>query len=89
MALFCCQDVMLSGEGEPTFFRDGKLTLPASDIDALPSKNASVDGPSARPEQRQRAADATQEDVSPWISRSREDAPQFNARHKRPGDRRP
>jgi hypothetical protein len=70
-------------------FGGGKLTLAISDIDALPSENASVDRPSAGPERGQGSTDTAQEDVSPGISGLRESTPQLNAHHECPGDRRP
>jgi len=88
MALFRCQDpLLLGGDNRP--FWGGKLTLAVSDIDALPSENASVDRPSAGSEHGQGGTDTAQEDVSPGISGLREGAPQFNAHDERPGDRRP
>jgi len=67
----------------------GDLILSISDVDALPSKKARIDRPTARSEQCQGGTKSSQQDATPRISGMREDLPQREDRHKHSRDGRP
>lgn len=66
-----------------------KLTLPSGDFDALPSKEASIDGPGAGSDQCKGGTEGAQQQVGPQIYRPRYCMPKLNECHKGPRDRRP
>jgi hypothetical protein len=63
------------------------VTVP--DLDALPTEQACVEGPCARPEQRQRDPEGSEQQVEPELSGIRERAPDGNNRGESADDRRP
>src|SRR4029077_14547450 len=67
----------------------GDFILPISNVDALPSKKAGIDGPSARSEHGQGGTEGSQQDIAPRIMGMRESAPYLNDCQKCPRDRRP
>jgi hypothetical protein len=67
----------------------GDLFPSIANVDALPSKNARIDRPTARSEQCQGGTKSSQHDATRRISRMREGLPQLEDRHKHSRDGRP
>jgi hypothetical protein len=67
----------------------GDLTLSVWRVDALPSKEASIDGPGARSEHGQGGTEGSQQDIPPRIMGMREGAPNLNDCQKYSRDGRP
>ena len=69
--------------------KGGMLALPASNVNPLPSKKASVERPATRPDQCHGGAHGCQEDMCQPIPRLRERAPKLHRSRKRSHDGRP
>src|SRR5258708_21152048 len=67
----------------------GDLILSISNVDALPSKKAGIDGPGARSEHGQGGTEGSQQDTAPRIMGMREGAPNLNDCQKYSRDGRP
>src|SRR6266481_5417280 len=67
----------------------GDLILSISNVYALPSKKAGIDGPGARSEHGQGGTEGSQQDIAPRIMGMRAGAPNLNDCQKYSGDGRP
>jgi len=67
----------------------GDLILSISNVYALPSKEAGIDGPGARSEHGQGGTEGSQQDIAPRIMGMREGAPNLNDCQKYSRDGRP
>jgi hypothetical protein len=70
----------------PNSYGVSDLTLSISNVEALPSKKASVDRPGARSQQRQADAEGSEQDINPRISYVQQNLPKLNDRHQRSGN---
>ena len=75
------RDTLLQGVGTNSKVV-GDLFLSISNVYALPSKKAGIDGPGARSEHGQRGTEGSQQDIAPRIMGMREGTPDLNDRQK-------